>query len=51
MIYVVGVGADGMGGLAPASAAELRRATVVYGSARQLRLLDESVGAQLREWP
>ncbi|MGA5466505.1 precorrin-6y C5,15-methyltransferase (decarboxylating) subunit CbiE [Mycobacterium sp. NPDC050041] len=51
MIFVVGIGADGVGGLAPASAAELRRATVVYGSARQLRLLDESVSAQRREWP
>jgi precorrin-6Y C5,15-methyltransferase (decarboxylating) len=51
MIYVVGIGADGMGGLPPASVAELRRATVVYGSGRQLRLLDESVSAQRREWP
>jgi precorrin-6Y C5,15-methyltransferase (decarboxylating) len=29
MIVVIGIGADGMAGLAPPSAAELRRATVV----------------------
>lgn len=50
MIIVVGIGADGMAGLAPASAAELRRATVIYGSQRQLDLLDESVTAERREW-
>jgi precorrin-6Y C5,15-methyltransferase (decarboxylating) len=50
MIFVVGIGADGMAGLAPASAAELRRATVVYGAPRQLDLLDESVTAERREW-
>ncbi|NTY63688.1 precorrin-6y C5,15-methyltransferase (decarboxylating) subunit CbiE [Mycolicibacterium sphagni] len=50
MIFVVGIGADGMAGLAPASRAELRRATVVYGSKRQLDLLDDSVTAERREW-
>ena len=45
MIVVVGIGADGMAGLAPASRAELARAIVVYGSQRQLDLLDESVSA------
>ncbi|WP_167101753.1 precorrin-6y C5,15-methyltransferase (decarboxylating) subunit CbiE [Mycobacterium sp. DL592] len=50
MITVVGIGADGLAGLTPASAAELRRATVVYGSQRQLDLLDESVSAERREW-
>lgn len=50
MITVVGIGADGMAGLAPASAAELRRATVIYGAQRQLDLLDYSVTAQRREW-
>ncbi len=49
-IVVVGIGADGMGGLAPASAAELRGAAVVYGSRRQLDLLDDGVTAQRREW-
>lgn len=50
MIVVVGIGADGMAGLSPASGDELRRATVVYGSQRQLDLLDESVTAERREW-
>ena len=51
MIVVVGIGAEGMGGLGPASLAELRRATVVYGSPRQLDLLDDSVRAERRPWP
>lgn len=50
-VVVVGIGADGMGGLAPASASELRTATVIYGSRRQLDLLDGTVGAHRREWP
>jgi precorrin-6Y C5,15-methyltransferase (decarboxylating) len=50
VIVVVGIGADGMAGLAPASHAELHRATVIYGSRRQLELLDESVAAERREW-
>ena len=51
MIVVVGIGADGMAGLAPASKAELARATVVYGSRRQLDLLDDTVTAARRAWP
>lgn len=51
MIVVVGIGADGMAGLAAASRDELRRATVVYGSKRQLDLLDDTVAAPRREWP
>jgi precorrin-6B C5,15-methyltransferase / cobalt-precorrin-6B C5,C15-methyltransferase len=51
MIVVVGIGADGMAGLAPTSRAELARASVVYGSARQLDLLDASVTANRRPWP
>ncbi len=50
MITVVGIGADGMAGLAPAAAAELRGAGVVYGARRQLELLDDSVSAERREW-
>lgn len=50
-IVVVGIGADGMAGLAPASRAELQRATVIYGSGRQLDLLDDSVRAARHEWP
>ncbi len=50
-IVVVGIGADGMSGLAPTSRAELSQATVVYGSRRQLDLLDDTVTAHRREWP
>ncbi|KUI32569.1 precorrin-6Y-methylase [Mycobacterium sp. IS-1742] len=48
---VVGIGADGMPGLSPVSAAELRSARKVYGSRRQLDLLDDTVRAERREWP
>jgi precorrin-6Y C5,15-methyltransferase (decarboxylating) len=51
MIVVVGIGADGMAGLAAASVAELRGATVIYGSRRQLELLADSVTAECRRWP
>jgi len=51
MIVVVGIGADGMAGLAGPSLAELRRATIVYGSPRQLDLLDDTVTAERRQWP
>ena len=50
-IVVVGIGADGMAGLAPRSRTELARATVVYGSKRQLDLLDDGVTAVRRSWP
>jgi precorrin-6Y C5,15-methyltransferase (decarboxylating) len=50
-IVVVGIGADGIAGLAPAALAELRGASVVYGSRRQLALLDDTVTAQRWEWP
>jgi precorrin-6Y C5,15-methyltransferase (decarboxylating) len=40
-----------MPGLAPASSAELRRATVIYGARRQLGLLDDTVKAERRQWP
>ena len=51
MIIVVGIGADGMAGLAPAARAELCRATVIHGSPRQLELLDDTVSAVRRPWP
>jgi precorrin-6Y C5,15-methyltransferase (decarboxylating) len=51
MIVVIGIGADGMPGLAAPSLAELRRATAVYGSRRQLGLLDDTVKAERRAWP
>jgi precorrin-6Y C5,15-methyltransferase (decarboxylating) len=50
MIVVVGIGADGMPGISAASCTELRRATVIYGSQRQLELIDDTVGARRREW-
>ncbi|WP_319433565.1 precorrin-6y C5,15-methyltransferase (decarboxylating) subunit CbiE [Mycobacterium sp. RTGN5] len=49
-IIVVGIGADGMAGLAPVPSTELRRATIIYGSRRQLDLLDDTVTAERREW-
>jgi precorrin-6B C5,15-methyltransferase / cobalt-precorrin-6B C5,C15-methyltransferase len=51
MIVVVGIGADGMPGISAASCAELQRATVIYGSKRQLELIDDTVGARRGEWP
>lgn len=51
MIVVVGIGADGMPGLSETARSQLRRATVVYGSKRQLDLLDDTVAAARREWP
>ena len=51
MIVVVGIGADGMEGLSGEARAELVGATTIYGSARQLGLLDDSLAAQRREWP
>jgi precorrin-6B C5,15-methyltransferase / cobalt-precorrin-6B C5,C15-methyltransferase len=51
MIIVVGIGADGMAGLSGQSCAELRSASVIYGSQRQLGLLDDTVAAPRREWP
>ena len=50
-IVVVGIGADGMAGLPESSRAELRSATVIYGSPRQLDLLDGTVTAPRHPWP
>ncbi|MGV0744714.1 precorrin-6y C5,15-methyltransferase (decarboxylating) subunit CbiE [Mycolicibacterium sp. XJ870] len=51
MITVVGIGADGMAGLSAAAREELAKAAVVYGSPRQLALLDATVTADRRAWP
>lgn len=51
MIVVVGIGADGMAGLSIASRNELSRATVIYGSTRQLDLLDGGITGRRRAWP
>jgi precorrin-6Y C5,15-methyltransferase (decarboxylating) len=51
VIIVIGIGADGMAGLPPSSLRELKRATVVHGSRRQLDLLDDGISAVRRAWP
>jgi precorrin-6Y C5,15-methyltransferase (decarboxylating) len=51
VIVVVGIGADGMVGLSESSRRELRSATVIYGSPRQLDLLDDTVTAPRHAWP
>lgn len=51
MIVIVGIGADGMSGLSENSQLELRTATVIYGSTRQLDLLDDTVTAPRHPWP
>ena len=51
MIIVVGIGADGVPGLSATSRAELNKATVIYGSKRQLDLLDDTITAVRHEWP
>jgi len=51
MIVVVGIGADGMAGLSVESRRELNSATVIYGSPRQLDLLDDTVTAPRHPWP
>lgn len=50
-IVVVGIGADGMAGLSDSAKRELHSATVIYGSSRQLDLLDDSVAAPRHRWP
>jgi len=51
VIVVVGIGVDGLAGLSAQARAELARAQTIYGSRRQLDLLDDSVSAQRHEWP
>jgi precorrin-6Y C5,15-methyltransferase (decarboxylating) len=50
-VVVVGIGASGWDGLAPTSRAEVERADVLMGSARQLALVPESVTAERVAWP
>ena len=49
-IPVVGIGADGLPGLPPASREVLESATAIHGSPRQLHLV-EGLGRPLRPWP
>ena len=50
-VTVVGIGAEGYGGLAPAARAAVDSAGVVLGGKRQLDLLPKSVGADRIPWP
>ena len=50
-VVVVGIGADGWAGLAPTSRAEVERAEVLLGSARQLELVPPSVTGERVPWP
>jgi precorrin-6Y C5,15-methyltransferase (decarboxylating) len=50
-VVVVGIGADGWDGLAPTSRAEVERAEVLLGSARQLDLVPPEVPAERVPWP
>ncbi|MFT3662388.1 MAG: precorrin-6y C5,15-methyltransferase (decarboxylating) subunit CbiE [Gordonia sp. (in: high G+C Gram-positive bacteria)] len=47
---VVGIGADGWDGLSGHAQAELRSAEHVYGSARQLAMLPDGIGAETTAW-
>lgn len=47
---VVGIGADGWDGLGGRARRELDGATVIYGSARQLALVPDTVGAERIAW-
>lgn len=52
VITVIGIGADGVDGLSTRSRRELQRASVIFGSLRQLELLaEESLAAECRVWP
>jgi precorrin-6Y C5,15-methyltransferase (decarboxylating) len=50
-VVVVGIGADGWDGLALRARAEVERAEVLLGSARQLALVPSSVAAERLSWP
>ncbi|MGY4101119.1 precorrin-6y C5,15-methyltransferase (decarboxylating) subunit CbiE [Nocardia sp. R16R-3T] len=50
-IAVVGIGADGWGGLGDAARTAVSDAEVVFGSARQLELIPQDITVARREWP
>ncbi|MFI2367476.1 precorrin-6y C5,15-methyltransferase (decarboxylating) subunit CbiE [Streptomyces sp. NPDC018833] len=50
-VTVVGIGADGWAGLAPASRDALRGADVIIGGTRQLALLPGECGGERVPWP
>lgn len=51
MITVVGIGADGWGGLGEPARAAIRAADTIIGSTRQLGLLPPATGQNTRAWP
>nr|WP_175648376.1 precorrin-6y C5,15-methyltransferase (decarboxylating) subunit CbiE [Protofrankia coriariae] len=51
LVVVVGVGADGWGGLTEAAREALRAGQVLMGSRRQLALVPADVGGRRVEWP
>jgi len=50
-VTVVGIGADGWDGLSPAARRAIGSAEVLRGSARQLGLVPDEVGAERVPWP
>ncbi|MEV4124443.1 precorrin-6y C5,15-methyltransferase (decarboxylating) subunit CbiE [Nocardia sp. NPDC049707] len=50
-IAVVGIGADGWGGLGEAARAAISDAELIFGSARQLELIPQGITVARREWP
>lgn len=50
-ISVVGIGADGWSGLGAVAREAISGSEVVFGSARQLELLPDTVTAQAQQWP
>ncbi len=50
-LVVVGIGADGWGGLGEAARAAMLAAEEIVGSSRQLALLPDDVNATHRSWP
>ncbi len=50
-LSLVGLGADGLGSLAPSARDAIARATLVVGAPRQLALVNEFVRAETMSWP
>ncbi|MGV9615804.1 precorrin-6y C5,15-methyltransferase (decarboxylating) subunit CbiE [Nocardia xishanensis] len=50
-IAVVGIGADGWGGLGAAARDAVATAEILFGSARQLALVPTDLGGERRAWP
>ncbi|OOC49334.1 MULTISPECIES: bifunctional cobalt-precorrin-7 (C(5))-methyltransferase/cobalt-precorrin-6B (C(15))-methyltransferase [Thioalkalivibrio] len=50
-LHIVGVGADGLSGLAPEARAAVAQATTVIGGARHLEMVPEQPGQERLVWP